>query len=83
MKKHILPSILAGIVLFVWGFISWALLPWHMTVANKFADEAAVSRVLKENAPQSGVYYLPFSEKKTMARTGWAPSRTCFPRVRK
>jgi hypothetical protein len=39
------------------------VLPWHDMVANKFTDEAAVSQVLKNNAPQAGVYYLPFSEQ--------------------
>lgn len=63
MKKNILLSLVAGVMLFVWGFISWAVLPWHMMVANKFTDEAAVSQALKANAPQAGVYYLPFSEK--------------------
>jgi hypothetical protein len=63
MKKIVLLSGLAGIVLFVWGFVSWALLPWHNLAANQFTNEAAVSQVLKENAPQAGVYYLPFSEK--------------------
>jgi hypothetical protein len=61
--KNMLLSLVAGIVLFVWGFVSWVVLPWHMAVANRFTDEAAVSRVLKENSPQAGVYYLPFSEK--------------------
>ncbi len=63
MKKNLLLSLLAGVLLFVWGFISWAVLPWHMMVASKFTNEAAVSQVLKANAPQTGVYYLPFSEK--------------------
>ena len=63
MKKNLLLSVVAGIVLFVWGFISWAVLPWHNMVANKFTNEASVSQVLKENSPQQGVYYLPFSEK--------------------
>ena len=63
MKKNALLSLVAGLVLFVWGFISWAVLPWHMMVANKFTNEAAVSQVLKDNSPQQGVYYLPFSEK--------------------
>lgn len=62
MKRHALLSLAAGVVLFVWGFISWALLPWHMAVANKFTDEAAVSQALKANAPRAGVYFLPFSE---------------------
>lgn len=63
MQKNLLLSVAAGAVLFVWGFISWALLPWHNLVASKFTDEAAVSQVLKANAPVPGVYYLPFSEK--------------------
>lgn len=63
MKKLILLSLLGGVVMFIWGFISWAILPWHMSVANKFTDEAAVSQVLKQNAPQAGVYFLPFDEK--------------------
>ena len=63
MKKNLLLSVVAGIVLFVWGFISWAVLPWHNMVANKFTNEASVAQVLKENSPQQGVYYLPFSEK--------------------
>ncbi len=63
MKKNVLLSLVAGLVLFVWGFISWAVLPWHNMVANKFTNEAAVSQVLKDNAPRTGVYYLPFSEK--------------------
>jgi hypothetical protein len=63
MKKNLLLSVVAGLVLFVWGFVSWVVLPWHMMVANKFANEAAVSQVLKDNAPRTGVYYLPFSEE--------------------
>jgi len=63
VKKILLLSVTAGVVLFVWGFISWAVLPWHNLVASKFTNEAAVSQVLKENAPQQGVYFLPFSEK--------------------
>ncbi len=63
MMRNLLLSAVAGLVLFVWGFVSWAVLPWHNMVANKFTDEAAVSQVLKANAPQAGVYYLPFSEQ--------------------
>lgn len=63
MKKTLPLSLVAGAVLFVWGFISWAVLPWHESVAHKFSDEAAVAQVLKANAPEQGVYYLPFAEE--------------------
>ena len=63
MKNCILAVILSAVVLFVWGFISWAILPWHNAVANKFTDELAVLSVLKENAPSAGMYYLPFEQE--------------------
>lgn len=63
MKRNILAVVLCGLILFIWGFISWAILPWHDMVANQFTDESAVSQVLKENAPAAGIYYLPFSEE--------------------
>jgi hypothetical protein len=63
MKKPLLVAGLGGVVLFFWGFISWAVLPWHDRVANKFSDEATVSQALKANAPVQGIYYLPFAEE--------------------
>ena len=63
MGKILLLSVVAGIVMFIWGFISWAVLPWHTNTANKFTDEAAVSQMLKDNAPRKGVYFLPFAEE--------------------
>ena len=63
MTRNLLLSVVAGLVLFVWGFVSWTILPWHNAVANKFTNEAAVSQALKENSPQQGIYFLPFSEK--------------------
>lgn len=63
MKRDLLLSVVGGVVLFVWGFLSWAVLPWHNWVANKFADEAAISQALKANSPRQGVYYLPFAEE--------------------
>ena len=63
MKNNLLAIVLSAIVLFVWGFISWAVLPWHMKVAHKFASESAVAQALKENAPAAGIYYLPFEEE--------------------
>lgn len=63
MIKNLLAVVLCAVVLFIWGFVSWAVLPWHNTVANKFKDEGAVSQVLKLNAATAGVYYLPFAEE--------------------
>ncbi|MGH1541768.1 MAG: hypothetical protein ACRBHB_15185 [Arenicella sp.] len=61
--KNVIAAVLAGIVIFVWGFISWTAIPWHDAVVNKFSDEAAVTQVLVDNSPQTGVYYLPHAEE--------------------
>ena len=63
MKNNLIAILLSAVVLFAWGFISWTLLPWHMTVAHKFTSESSVAQALKENAPAAGIYYLPFSEE--------------------
>jgi len=63
VKNCVLAVVLSAVVLFVWGYVSWAILPWHNAVANEFADESAVASVLKENAPSAGIYYLPFAQE--------------------
>jgi len=52
-------AFIGGIIVFVWGMISWMLLPWHTMAMNKFKDEQRVAEVIRENAPISGVYILP------------------------
>ncbi len=34
-----------------------------MSVAHAFTDESPVTQALKENAPEAGIYYLPFAEE--------------------
>lgn len=52
-------AILGGIVVFVWGMVSWMVLPWHMMSMKRFDDESAVARTLQNNTSESGVYVLP------------------------
>lgn len=58
-KTFILGGMLGGLALFVWGSISWMVLPWHMMTFEKFKDEATVAQALTANAGVSGVYLLP------------------------
>lgn len=57
--KNIKAAILGGIILFIWSYISWMLLPWHNTTLHQFQDSNAVMQAIQTNAPQSGVYLLP------------------------
>jgi hypothetical protein len=60
MKKTIWKCALAGgLILFVWGFISWMVLPWHQMSYNSFKDEKQVQQVIKNNANGEGIYILP------------------------
>ncbi len=59
LKSLVLGSLLGGLVLFIWGAVSWMVLPWHMATLKKFKDEGAVAQVFVANAPESGEYILP------------------------
>ncbi len=52
-------AIIGGIVVFLWGTISWMVLPWHEMTMHKFKNEKKVAQVIQENTEQSGVYVLP------------------------
>jgi len=62
-KALLLGGLLGGLVLFVWGSISWMVLPWHLMTLEKFKDEATVAQALSANAGVSGVYLLPNPHK--------------------
>jgi hypothetical protein len=52
-------GILGGLTMFLWGMVSWTVLPWNRANLRAFTDEAAVAQVLVANAPVRGVYVVP------------------------
>lgn len=63
MKKILIGSVLAGIAMFFWGFVSWAVLSWHQDVSLSFNDESVMAAAIAESAPEAGIYFLPFTEE--------------------
>lgn len=61
-KNLIKGALIGGLVAFAWGMISWMLLPWHMSTMNKFNNESMVGTMVKMNAPEPGIYVLPYPE---------------------
>ena len=59
VKKVILGGVLGGLVMFLWGAISWMVMPWHDLTIATFAEESAVAETILMHAPQDGVYLLP------------------------
>jgi hypothetical protein len=68
-KQMALGSILGAIVLFVWSAIAWMLIPWPGEPLRTFSNEDAVTQAITANAPQSGVYLLPYMPKRTPGMT--------------
>ncbi len=68
-RRLVLGGVLGGVVLFVWGMISYMLLPWHAATLEQFKDEQAVAQVLAANAAGSGVYLLPNPHRHDPALT--------------
>ena len=59
MKKTIIASIVGGILIFAWQFLSWPLLNLHKA-ANKYTpNNAAILENLKANLPEEGGYMVP------------------------
>lgn len=57
--RTLLAAVLGGAVIFVWGWVSWTVLPWHTPTLKAFANEDAVAQVLANNASASAVYLIP------------------------
>lgn len=48
-----------GLILFVFGVVSWTIFPWQTQKILSFTNEAEVEKVMRANAPISGIYLLP------------------------
>ncbi len=58
-KRVILGGVLAGILVFNWGFLAHMVLPLGETGVNMLPDEQAVMDSIKSTVKESGLYYFP------------------------
>ncbi len=59
MKRLLLGGFLGGAMLFLWGFISWAVMTWHFDTIWQDDGVMALVDDIEEHLPESGVYYFP------------------------
>ena len=60
--KKVIATIAAGLVLFVWGTVSWTMLPWRDAAVEKMPNETIIMQSILDAAPNSGLYYIPGDE---------------------
>lgn len=59
MKKTLLGGFVGGVILFVWSFLAWVVLPIHSPALREIPNEDAFVSVIKPALPGKGVYQLP------------------------
>ncbi|HEV8538006.1 MAG TPA: hypothetical protein VGR15_03690 [Bacteroidota bacterium] len=59
MKKTIVGGIVGGIILFVWSFLAWVLLPLHEPTLHQIPDEDAAISALQPLLNEKAVYVFP------------------------
>jgi hypothetical protein len=59
MKRLLTAALTGGIIVFCWGAISHMALGLGETGISMLASEAPVVEAMKQNIPQSGLYFIP------------------------
>lgn len=62
MKGVILGAVVGGLVMFVWGFVFFGVLPTSSSVIKAVDNQAEMQQLLKDRLPGTGVYMVPFAE---------------------
>lgn len=65
MKKTLLGSLAGGVVLFVWGFFAWTVLPLHDGSFRSLPNTDQVIPALQNNITEDGLYYFPGMPEET------------------
>ena len=60
--KIVIGAGVGAVVLFVWSFASWMIIPWHRM--EKLPNEQQVAAALQENTADSGVYISVFLSRR-------------------
>ena len=59
MKKQLIATLVGGIILFVWQFLSWSLVNVHSAEFKYTANQDRIMEALSQNLTENGSYMLP------------------------
>ncbi len=66
MKKLFIGSFVGAIILFVWSFLAWALLPIHLHTINYTPVQDSILKILAESKMESGAYGMPMLDNRNV-----------------
>ena len=81
-KNLLIGSLLAAVVLMVWGFVAWGLLADQLGIVRAIDNEEAVMSTLRDQIPESGAYFFPmagFDRGTPAAVAAWEEAHTRGP----
>lgn len=67
MKKIMIGSLVGAIILFVWSFLAWAILPLHLHTFMHTPAQDAVLKILAESNMETGAYFLPMADNRNVS----------------
>ena len=59
MNRLVFASVLAGIAVFIWGFVSHALSPLGEAGLSSLPNETPIVEVMRTHIPDKGLYFFP------------------------
>jgi hypothetical protein len=59
MKKQLIASLVGGIILFIWQFLSWSMLPTHHAEYGYTPNQDRIIEALNQNLSEEGTYMVP------------------------
>jgi hypothetical protein len=66
MKKFTIASLIGTIILFIWSFLSWEMLPVHVHSFNYTPRQDSLLAMLDKTLPASGAYMLPAVDNRNV-----------------
>jgi len=59
MGRILLAALLAAVATFIWGTLSWVVLPLHEASMFNLPEDAVNWEVMKEKMTEKGIYHFP------------------------
>lgn len=59
MKKQLIATLVGGLIIFIWQFLSWTMLHIHDTNQRYTENQDVILDALSQNLAEDGTYFMP------------------------